>query len=57
MWQDLIDKKILIIGLIICYPGLKYVPGIVEVNLVNGVYDIVVKITSDALESLKETIT
>ena len=36
---------------------LKNVPGVVEVNLVNGVYDIVVKITSDALESLKETIT
>jgi DNA-binding Lrp family transcriptional regulator len=33
------------------------VPGVVEVNLVNGVYDIVVKITSDALDSLKETIT
>ena len=31
--------------------------GVVEVNLVNGVYDIVVKITSDALDSLKETIT
>jgi DNA-binding Lrp family transcriptional regulator len=36
---------------------LKNVPGVVEVNLVNGVYDIVVKITSDALDSLKETIT
>jgi DNA-binding Lrp family transcriptional regulator len=33
------------------------VPGVVEVNLVNGVYDIVVKITFDALDSLKETIT
>ena len=32
-------------------------PGVEEVNLVNGVYDIVVKITSDALDSLKETIT
>jgi DNA-binding Lrp family transcriptional regulator len=36
---------------------LKNVPGVVEVNLVNGVYDIVVKITSDTLDSLKETIT
>jgi hypothetical protein len=36
---------------------LKNVPGVVEVNLVNGVYDIVVKITSNALDSLKETIT
>jgi DNA-binding Lrp family transcriptional regulator len=36
---------------------LKNVPGVVEVNLVNGVHDIVVKITSDALDSLKETIT
>ena len=36
---------------------LKNVPVVVEVNLVNGVYDIVVKITSDALDSLKETIT
>jgi DNA-binding Lrp family transcriptional regulator len=36
---------------------LKNVPGVVEVNPVNGVYDIVVKITSDALDSLKETIT
>ena len=25
-------------------------PGVVEVNLINGLYDIVVKITSDALE-------
>ena len=32
-------------------------PGVVEVNIVNGVYDIVVKITSDNLDSLKETIT
>jgi hypothetical protein len=27
---------------------------VVEVSLVNGVYDIVVKIASDALDSLKE---
>jgi len=36
---------------------LKKVPGIVEVNEVNGVYDIVVKIASDTLDSLKEIIT
>jgi DNA-binding Lrp family transcriptional regulator len=36
---------------------LKNVPGIVEVSEVNGVYDIVVKIASDTLESLKNTIT
>jgi DNA-binding Lrp family transcriptional regulator len=33
------------------------VPGIVEVSEVDGVYDIVVKIASDNLDSLKETIT
>ena len=36
---------------------LKNVPGIVEVSEVDGVYDIVVKIASDNLGSLKETIT
>jgi DNA-binding Lrp family transcriptional regulator len=36
---------------------LKNVLGVVEVSKVNGVYDIVVKITSNALDSLKETIT
>jgi DNA-binding Lrp family transcriptional regulator len=36
---------------------LKNVPGVVEVSEVNGVYDIVVKIDSDNLDSLKETIT
>ena len=36
---------------------LKKVPGIVEVSEVNGVYDIVVKIASQTLESLKDTIT
>ena len=36
---------------------LKNVPGVVEVSEVNGVYDIVVKIASDNLDSLKETIT
>ena len=35
---------------------LKNVPGIVEVSEVNGVYDIVVKIASDTLASLKNTI-
>jgi DNA-binding Lrp family transcriptional regulator len=36
---------------------LKNVPGVVEVSEVNGVYDIVVKIASDTLEGLKNTIT
>jgi DNA-binding Lrp family transcriptional regulator len=36
---------------------LENVPGVVEVSEVNGVYDIVVKIASDTLESLKNTIT
>jgi DNA-binding Lrp family transcriptional regulator len=36
---------------------LKNVPGVVEVSEVNGIYDIVVKIASDNLDSLKETIT
>ena len=36
---------------------LKKVPGIVEVSEVNGVYDIVVKIASQTLDSLKDTIT
>ena len=36
---------------------LNKVPGIVEVSEVNGVYDIVVKITSQTLDSLKDTIT
>jgi DNA-binding Lrp family transcriptional regulator len=36
---------------------LKNVPGVIDVSEVAGVYDIVVKITSDTLESLKETIT
>ena len=35
---------------------LKNVPGLVEVSEVNGIYDIVVKIASDTLESLKNTI-
>ena len=33
------------------------VPGIIEVSEVNGVYDIVVKIASRTLDSLKDTIT
>ncbi len=36
---------------------LKNVPGVMEVNEVNGVYDIVVKIASQTLDSLKDTIT
>jgi DNA-binding Lrp family transcriptional regulator len=37
--------------------NLKAVPGVIEASEVNGVYDIVLKITSDTLDSLKETIT
>jgi DNA-binding Lrp family transcriptional regulator len=36
---------------------LKNVPGVMEVNEVNGVYDIVVKIASQTLYDLKDTIT
>jgi DNA-binding Lrp family transcriptional regulator len=36
---------------------LKNVPGVIDVSEVAGVYDIVVKITSDTLDNLKETIT
>ena len=36
---------------------LKNVPGVMEVNEVNGVYDIVVKISSQTLDNLKDTIT
>jgi DNA-binding Lrp family transcriptional regulator len=36
---------------------LKNVPGIVEVSEVDSVYDIVVKIALDNLDSLKETMT
>jgi DNA-binding Lrp family transcriptional regulator len=35
---------------------LKNIPGVTEANEVNGVYDIVVKIASDSLDKLKETI-
>ena len=36
---------------------LKNVPGVMEVSEVNGVYDIVVKIASQTLDDLKDTIT
>jgi DNA-binding Lrp family transcriptional regulator len=36
---------------------LKKVPGIIEFSEVNGVYDIVVKIASQTLDDLKDTIT
>jgi DNA-binding Lrp family transcriptional regulator len=36
---------------------LKTVPGVIEASEVNGVYDIVVKMTSDSLDKLKEIIT
>lgn len=36
---------------------LKNLSGVVEVSEVNGIYDIVVKITSDNLDDIKETIT
>ncbi|MDQ3840852.1 MAG: Lrp/AsnC ligand binding domain-containing protein [Thermoproteota archaeon] len=36
---------------------LKSVPGVIEASEVNGVYDIVVKISSDSLDRLKDTIT
>lgn len=36
---------------------LKKLPGSIEVSGVYGVYDIVVKITSDTMDKLRETIT
>ena len=36
---------------------LKTITGVIEASEVNGVYDIVVKITSDSLDRLKENIT
>ena len=36
---------------------LKTVPSVIEASEVNGVYDIVVKMTSDSLDKLKEIIT
>jgi DNA-binding Lrp family transcriptional regulator len=35
---------------------LKNLPGIVEVSELNGIYDIIVKISSDNLDNIKETI-
>jgi DNA-binding Lrp family transcriptional regulator len=35
---------------------LKAVPGVIEASEVNGVYDIIIKITSDNLDNLKDTI-
>ena len=34
----------------------KDIPGVIEASEVNGVYDIVVKISSDSLDGLKYTI-
>ncbi|HZA69157.1 MAG TPA: Lrp/AsnC ligand binding domain-containing protein [Nitrososphaeraceae archaeon] len=36
---------------------LKNLSGVVEVSEVNGIYDIILKITSDNLDDIKETIT
>lgn len=36
---------------------LKNLPGVTEVSEVNGIYDIIVKITSDNLDDIRETIT
>jgi DNA-binding Lrp family transcriptional regulator len=36
---------------------LKAVPGVIEASEVNGVYDIIIKITSDELRNLKDIIT
>jgi DNA-binding Lrp family transcriptional regulator len=36
---------------------LKNVPGVMEVNEVNGLYDIVAKISSRTIDNLKDTIT
>jgi DNA-binding Lrp family transcriptional regulator len=36
---------------------LKTVPGVIEANEVNGVYDIIIKITADNLDKFKDTIT
>jgi DNA-binding Lrp family transcriptional regulator len=35
---------------------LKTAPGVIEASKVNGVYDIIIKITSDNLRNLKDTI-
>jgi DNA-binding Lrp family transcriptional regulator len=36
---------------------LKNLSGVVEVSEVNGIYDMIVKIASDNLDDIKETIT
>jgi len=36
---------------------LKNLTGVVEVSEVNGIYDIIMKITSDNLDDIRETIT
>lgn len=36
---------------------LENLSGVVEVSEINGIYDIIVKITSDNLDDIKETIT
>jgi DNA-binding Lrp family transcriptional regulator len=35
---------------------LKNLPGVIEVSELNGIYDIIVKISSDNLDNIKETI-
>jgi DNA-binding Lrp family transcriptional regulator len=35
---------------------LKNLPGVVEVSELNGIYDIIVKISSENLDNIKETI-
>jgi DNA-binding Lrp family transcriptional regulator len=35
---------------------LKNLPGVVEVSELNGIYDIIVKISLDNLDNIKETI-
>lgn len=35
---------------------LKNLPGVVEISELNGIYDIIVKISSDNLDNIKETI-
>lgn len=36
---------------------LNNLPGVIEVNEVNGIYDIIVKLRSDNLDDIRETIT
>jgi DNA-binding Lrp family transcriptional regulator len=35
---------------------LKDLPGVIEVSELNGIYDIIVKISSENLDNIKETI-